>query len=303
MIVRLAELTRDALADARALLGRACRFDRAADVAEEKLFGMSPAPIGAGGEALGAWAADGALAGVAVVAARWLRLLAVDPAARGRGVGTALLEAATARARAGGAAVLRTMDQPGNYLAPGVDERDVDTLGWLERRGFRRVGANENLRVPLADNPLVTPARAAEMAARAAAAGYEVRRARLDEAGALVNWVLAAFGRAWAFEVERALAVAPPAVHVARGPDGALAAFAAHDGNNRGLGWFGPAGTLPEHRGKGLGAALLLPCLLDVAAAGQVEGVIAWIGPRDFYARAAGAVSDRRFVVLEKDLA
>jgi hypothetical protein len=79
-------------------------------------------------------------------------------------------------------------------------------------------------------------------------------------------------------------------------------AFAAHDGNNAGLGWFGPAGTLPAHRGRGLGAALLLQCLLDVAEAGHEAGVIAWIGPREFYERTVGAVDDRMFVVMEKPL-
>ena len=60
-----------------------------------------------------------------------------------------------------------------------------------------------------------------------------------------------------------------------------------------------PAGTSPEHRGRGLGEALLLRCLLDVRGLPEA-GVIAWIGPRAFYARACGAVSDRRFLSLER---
>ncbi len=75
--------------------------------------------------------------------------------------------------------------------------------------------------------------------------------------------------------------------------------FAAHDGNNRGLGWFGPMGTLDTHRGQGLGEALLLGCLLDVVDRPD-GGVIAWVGPVGFYSRACGAVPDRRFVVFEE---
>ena len=41
---------------------------------------------------------------------------------------------------------------------------------------------------------------------------------------------------------QRALAHSPAGVHVAL-RDGAYCGFAAHDGNNRGLGWFGPTGT------------------------------------------------------------
>ncbi|MGH7318648.1 MAG: GNAT family N-acetyltransferase [Candidatus Rokuibacteriota bacterium] len=297
MSLRTAELPRTALVEAAGLLGRACRFDRAAGVAEEKLLGASPQGRGV---ALGAF--DGArLLGVAALAGKWLRLLAVEPEATRQGVGTALLRHAEALVRAAGGRGVRTADEPGNYLTPGVDARDGETLGWLERRGFSRVGENESWKVRLAENPLVSPARAVALAAQAEARGYVIERAGAADAGRLSAWVGEHFGAAWAFEVERALESDPPAVHVARArADGPLAAFAAHDGNNRGLGAFGPAGTVPAHRGLGLGLALLVRCLADVAAAGHLESAIPWIGPRDYYQRAVGAVPDRRFVVLER---
>jgi hypothetical protein len=102
--------------------------------------------------------------------------------------------------------------------------------------------------------------------------------------------------------VDRALGGDSPAVHLALDADGAIAAFAAHDGNNRGLGWFGPAGTLMPHRGKGLGEALLVACLVDLAGEGRQSCTVAWIGPRDFYQRAAGIAREDRFVVLGKEL-
>ena len=114
---------------------RRCAFDRAAEVAEEKLFGAGPRgrPL-----ALGAWDGD-ALVGLAAVADSRIRVLAVAPQARRRGAGGALLGACEAIARAGGQTALRTLDQPGNYLAPGIDERNAETIGWLERRGWRRL--------------------------------------------------------------------------------------------------------------------------------------------------------------------
>jgi mycothiol synthase len=302
--VRAFELPRAHLEEARQLLAAACPWDPAAEVAAEKLFGPAPPPHRQA--TLGAF--DGErLIGVAVVSGRWLRLLAVHPEARRRGVGSLLLDEARSRARGFGATRLRTCDQPGNYLAPGVDVRNQEAIAWCERRGFQRVAEYENLRVPLLDNPLVTPAHAAEMATAATERGYQIRRARRGpgrdggDGAALVGLAKEQFAGAWAFEIERALEHDQPGVHAAF-RDNRPVAFACHDGNNHGLGWFGPAGTHPEHRGKGLGQALLLPCLLDVAAAGKSHGVIAWIGPRAFYEGVAGAESDRRFVVLEQTL-
>jgi len=263
-------------------------------VAREKLFGAGP--IGTP-HALGAWEGS-ELVGVASVCARWLRVLAVVPDARGRGIGQALLAAAETIARDAGEHRLRALDQPGNYLAPGIDERNHDAIAWLAKRGWRRDGdARCNVRIAVRGNPRVSEARAAELAARAAAAGYEIRRAHADEP-ALLDAVAAGFGGAWPFELARALEHSPPGVHVARHGD-AYCAFAAHDGNNRGLGWFGPTGTWPEHRGKGLGEALLLACLVDVARDHEFCEV-AWIGPRPFYDKAAGIADERTFAAMIK---
>jgi GNAT superfamily N-acetyltransferase len=153
--------------------------------------------------------------------------------------------------------------------------------------------------IDVRDNPRVTAERAASSADAARSRGYEIRRARADEE-ALLAAAAAEFGGAWPFELKSALGHTPPGVHVAL-RDGAYCAFAAHDGNNRGLGWFGPTGTWPAHRGQGLGEALLLACLVDVAAE-HAQCEVAWIGPRPFYDKVAGVVVDRRFVLLVRDL-
>lgn len=315
---------------AEAVLADACAFDHAAEVASEKLFGPGPLSAPAAGaprpalaapSAFGAWDDANELVGVAASCGRWLRVLAVHPRARNRGAGTALLAACDA------AGARRTLDQPGNYLAPGVDVRNTDTIAWLERRGWQRTGEpRTNVLIQVRANPRVTEERARELATAAAAKGYEVRRARFDET-ALLDAVAAEFGGAWPFELERALGYVPtraggarrppgavvgkpapsappppaavvPAVHVAV-KGGAYCAFAAHDGNNAGLGWFGPTGTWPAHRGQGLGEALLVACLVDVAAEHE-RCEVAWIGPRPFYEKVAGIVEDRHFVVLKK---
>lgn len=311
--MRVEPLLREQLAAAELVLADACPFDRATDVAEEKLFG--PAPAGPA-VAFGAW--DGPeLVGVAAISARWLRVIAVVPRARKRGAGSALLAACEENARAYLASMatgpttsapttsaptrLRILDQPGNYLAPGVDERNTDLIDWLVKRGFERgTELRENVLLNVRGNPKVTGERLARSIASAAEHGYEVRRARVDESDALADAIRVEFGGAWPFEISRALAHDPAGVHVAI-KEGAYCAFAAHDGNNAGLGWFGPTGTWPAHRGQGLGEATLLACLLDVAAE-HAQCEVAWIGPRPFYEKVAGIASTRRFVPLSKAL-
>ena len=286
------------LADAQAVLSASCHHDRASTVATEKLFG------GASGDpwrqTLGAYE-HRTLVGVVVVSGCWLRLLAVLPSKRRRGIGQALLEAAENAARAAGEPRLRTLDQPGNYLAPGIHAANVTFLAWLAKRGYSRVEDNTNLIVDVATNERVTSA-AFEERRRTIGDAYHIFAAGPDDLPSLSPTIASAFTAGWAFELENAVTRPPGAAHVARALDGEWAAFAAHDGNNRGLGWFGPTGTFPAHRNRGLGATLLLACLLDIARAGHPHATIAWIGPREFYERTAGVIGETRFVVLEKSL-
>jgi GNAT superfamily N-acetyltransferase len=295
--VNVGPLDRSALEAARAVLAAGCAFDRAAVVADEKLFGHGPSGPPA---AFGAWDGD-ALVGVASVCSNRIRVLAVVPGARRRGIGGALLAACEAAAKSAGETTLRTLDEPGNYLAPGIDEHNVETIAWLGRRGWRTSGEPRlNVLIDVRGNPRVTPERASSLADAVRARGYEVRRARAGE-DALLIAVRDEFGGAWPFELAGALRRhSPVGVHVAT-KDDAYCAFAAHDGNNRGLGWFGPTGTWPAHRGNGLGEALLVACLVDVAA-DHAQCEVAWIGPRPFYDKVAGVAADRRFVLMVRDL-
>ncbi len=129
--------------------------------------------------------------------------------------------------------------------------------------------------------------------------GYRIARLEPSERRRVLDWIATTFAPVWANEAAHAADGPRRAVHVAFAGDGAPVAFAAADGNNQGLGWFGPAGTDPAHRGKRLGEALLLRCLEDVRGLPE-GGVIAWIGPKEFYAKTCGAVDDRRFVTLER---
>jgi GNAT superfamily N-acetyltransferase len=294
-MLRIAPLLADpaTLTEASALLVRALPHDRVDVVCAEKLFGDDGARRG---RALGAWEGE-RLVGVMAQAGRWVKLLAVAPEHRRAGIGQRLLDEAGAQASR-----LRIGDHPGNYLSPGVDERYAEGIAWLEKRGFVERERVENLRVPYAGNERVSAARADALVAAAAEKGYRIAVPTAAELPYVLQMIASSFAAVWANEAAHAYAGPRRALFVAfddREGGEAPIAFAAADGNNQGLGWFGPAGTLEAHRGHKLGEALLLRCLVAVAGLPEA-GVIAWIGPRAFYERAAGARSDRCFVQLER---
>ena len=142
-------------------------------VLEEKCFGLGVA----GPPRVRIWGD----AGLAVSCGRFLRLLAVRRASRGRGIGTALLLDA-------GSSVIAA--EPGNYFLPGVPERDA---GFFLRRGYVETAATWNLHVDLHELP-----------------GRPDLRASVDEVSGFVR---REFGSIWAFEVVRsALAIFIPGV-------------------------------------------------------------------------------------------
>jgi GNAT superfamily N-acetyltransferase len=279
--VRIGLLERSRLDEATTLLRAALPHDRVAVVAAEKLFGSDGARQGVvHGAFSDAPGDDGRLVGLVAAAGRWIKVLAVAESHRRRGIGTQLLAAVPGTRR-------RVGDHPGNYLMPGVDVRYGEALAFFAARGFVRVGEVENIRAPL-DAPLPCPE----------VAGYRIERPDATTRAPLLAWIGRAFAPVWAHEVALALDGPRRAVHAAWHGDTPVA-FAAADGNNQGLGWFGPAGTDPAHRGKRLGEALLQRCLEDVRGLPEA-GVIAWIGPKAFYAKTVGAVDDRRFVQLQE---
>lgn len=176
------------------------------------------------------------------------------------------------RGRGAGTALLRDSNaavigaEGGNYFLPGVPLRDEP---FFLKRGYQRTALTWNLHVEPRPSPadLLVP---------------------IDER--LLGFVRREFGNVWAFEA-------------AKGAAGFLipdVAFAVIEGNNRGLGTFGPTGVAEAHRGKGHGRAVLLAALGELARRGYRRAVIPWTDALEFYRRSCGAEPAHQFVTLTR---
>lgn len=111
-------------------------------------------------------------------------------------------------------------------------------------------------------------------------AGYTIRAARgAEEAGALAEVHAAAFGSTWTPELYRQVMVSPGYAaereFVVEAADGSFAAFTVtwHDRVNR-TGLFEPVGTHREHQRRGLGKALLLTVMRQMADVGLTHALV-----------------------------
>lgn len=218
----------------------------------------------------------------------WIGLFAVAPDARRRGLARALYQQ-LAQTWPATVTEVEALAIPGNYFTPGLDPRYTAAHCFLERLGFERFRDCVNLRAALhAPWPLAADEE------RLSAEGVVIRRAAATDRPLLDAFFAADFGPDWRYEAGLALAVDPPALHLAL-RDNRLIAFAAHSTQNREWGFFGPMGTTPAARGCGIGRVLLLRCLNDLLAAGHRSAVIPWVGPISFYQEHCGAEVERVF--------
>ncbi len=259
-------VTRPALPRLRELFAHAndMPYDLAA-VAEEKCFGR-------GIEGEPEVRVNGDFDGVAVICGNYLRILAVARAKRRHGIGSELLADAVAR----GAQV--AFAEPGNYFTPGVLDPS-----FFAKHGWRETASAQNL----------------ETASLPGAIPFGVTRATHDRREEILAFIEREFGRIWRFEVTPAFERPSPPLFLTEEGE-TTTGFAAHDVNNRGLGFFGPTGVAKAMRGRGLGRRLLLASLADLRTLGFSRVVIPWTDAVEFYAKSCGAVVRGRFVTMKR---
>ncbi|GAB4564129.1 MAG: hypothetical protein Kow0047_13570 [Anaerolineae bacterium] len=226
----------------------------------------------------------------------WIRLLAVDPAYRRRGVASGMLAELEPLLRSRGIRRLLVGGSAPNYFWPGIDVRYTAGVCFLLAHGFHRSGEAVDMLVDLSRRDWDTAAEEARLARE----GYTIRRLLPEDREAFAAWMAAHWSPVWRAEALESYENRPASTFVAV-RDGQFCAFASYNvtmfENS-----FGPTGTLPEHRGRGLGRVLFYRCMQDLKAQGHETADICWVGPIAFYARVADAWIHRVFWFMEKEL-
>ncbi|MFD1177123.1 GNAT family N-acetyltransferase [Paenibacillus puldeungensis] len=117
--------------------------------------------------------------------------------------------------------------------------------------------------------------------------GVTIRRAIAPEKHVVTKWIGEHFSPFWVSEAEVAFAHAPITCIIAT-ENGKMLGFACYDTTTKGF--FGPTGVDEKERGRGVGKMLLMHTLYLMRQDGYGYAVIGSAGPKDFYAKAVGAV-------------
>lgn len=204
-----------------------------------------------------------------------LRLVAVDPAHRGRGHGHVLMAAAEDDARSRGHTRLTTGADAPFFLWPGVPSTATELICLLERRRYTRGEANFDMRVDLHAIP-------EDPGGYAIATGAE--RAEVED------WFATHWSN-WRHEGLRALD--KDNLVLCRDEAG-ISAVCAFEVNR--AGFLGPVAARPDVMGQGRARPALLGALHELRRRGRMYVDVCWVGPVPPYAAVGGRVSNVYFV-------
>ncbi|MFA0782324.1 GNAT family N-acetyltransferase [Fervidibacter sacchari] len=223
--------------------------------------------------------------------------LCVDPEFRGRGVASALYEAAEAFLRSQGAKRISVVHYP-YHLTPGVPSEAAGLKAFLERKGFGGWRETYDLRRQLVDYEIPTEV---EKRLREQNPKVVIRPAREGEQKAIVEFVGREFPGGWHYDTKRFFEKGgdPSDIVIVVENDeiiGFCHTFTPESIELRGsTHWFpllqgrwgglGPIGVAASHRGRGLGLALLCYSVWHNKQRGVTDMVIDWTDLVDFYGR------------------
>ena len=224
----------------------------------------------------------------------YIKLICVDSNEQRKGFARKLYENIEQKMRNNGVKQIRIYESYPNYFMPGVDPFYTEAVCFFEGLGYKKIGDTSNLATDLSLQSFDTKSEEKKLLDK----GIIFRRAEIIDKEKIINWLQEKFP-AWIGEVLAAYQNSPITVFICE-HDGKLIAFSAHEGNNKGTGWFGPMGTDTQLRGKGIGGILLKKCLNDMKKMGFMKAIIPWVGPIPFYMRHAGSKVERVFWRYEK---
>lgn len=234
--------------------------------------------------------------------AAWITAFGVDPDWQGRGIGSALLDAALERLRRLGRTTVTVSPYVPNYFTPGADAVAYERgIAFLIRRGFTVVARPLSMRAELTGFHIPVPIVAT--AARLQAEGVVIRPAVPSDIVPLLDLVRDHFSWDWHREASGVLgdlfAGDPRQVSMLVAvQDGTVLGYAEHRAER-----FGPFGVRPDLRGRGIGRVLLAATLVEMLKKNYHAAWFLWTGDdaARLYAQ-CGFHEVRRFAVLERSL-
>lgn len=127
----------------------------------------------------------------------------------------------------------------------------------------------------------------AENTEKVSAGGILIRRPGAYEKHLVEAFVAEHFSPKWVSEVAVAFSRQPISCVIAT-REKKILGFACYE--TTGKAYFGPTGVSEEARGTGIGKALLMEALRGLRELGYAYGFIGGVGPKEFYAKAVGAI-------------
>jgi len=224
----------------------------------------------------------------------YIKLLCVDSNERRKGHARMIYENVEQKMKKQGVKQIRVYESFPNYFMPGIDPFYTEAVCFFERLGYQKIGDTSNLVADLSLQNFDTETEEKVLLKEK----IIFRRAEMSDKENIIKWLQEKFA-AWIGEVSETFTNNPVTLFICE-LDGKLMAFSAHEGNNKGTGWFGPMGTDTELRGKGIGGILLKKCLKDMKEMGYVKAIIPWVGPIPFYMHYAESKVERVFWRYEK---
>jgi len=226
----------------------------------------------------------------------WIKLFATAEKYRRQGLATRLLKNIEEKMKSQDVKTIRLLDSNPNYFQPGIDPRYTEAIAFAERNGFKRFADTANLEVDLQHQNFDTSLEEKQLVGE----NIFIRRATKSDWHLIEDLIVNHF-KAWLPEIQITYKNGPISLHIAE-YHGKIEAFSAYDSNNLNTGWFGPMGTNPVLRGKGIGGILLKRCLNDMKKQGHKISIIPWVGPIPFYWHYANARLKRVFWRYEKEV-
>jgi ribosomal protein S18 acetylase RimI-like enzyme len=237
----------------------------------------------------------------------YITLFGVDERLRRQGHASRMFDAAEQYLRVEGAKKALVSPYAPGYFWPGVDvERYTAAVAFLMSRGYKEIVR------PLAmETQLSTLARPEWLRQKISdlkadpATSVEIREYHPDLAPFIHEFMVEDFPGDW----ERWVRDAALDIHAGRSKSDRLM-FAWDNATNTVVGmvhWnnerFGPVGTSPRVRGRGIGAWLTFEALEHMRAAGKPVAWFLWTDDKtaELY-KQAGFQETRRFVIMAKDL-